>query len=97
MLLPSRNLLFDFVAEASRNSSIRKSLSETYEQNINLLADFLANQNPSLKQKPEESRQAVALLSPYVCTMVSSILGAKNDDLKQAWQQATSDIVHHKI
>jgi hypothetical protein len=75
-----------------------KVFRETYEQNINLLADFLANQNPTLKQKPEESRrQAVALLPLYLGTMASSILGANNDGLRQAWQQAASDIVHHKI
>lgn len=93
-----RSLLFDFVAEASRNASTRERLSETYEQNVNLLADFLARQNFPAKQKPEEShRQAVALLSLYLGVVASSILGANNDDLKQAWLQATQDIVHHKI
>ena len=92
-----RSLLFDFIAEASRNHSIRKTVAETYEQNLSALADFLTNQNPTLRLTPEESRyRAAALLSLYLGVVASSILGANNDDLKQAWQQATMDIVHHK-
>lgn len=93
-----RSLLFDFIAEASRNPSIRRAVSETYEQNVKTLASFLANQNPNLKRKPEESRcQAVSLISLYLGTLASSILGADNDDLKQAFQQSIKVIALSKI
>ena len=92
-----RSLLFDFIGEASRNPSTRITLSETYEQTVKTLTDFLANQNTELKENKALLYQAISLLSLYIGTVASSILSADKDDLKQAWRRATKAIVQMQI
>jgi len=89
-----RNLIFDFMAEATRNPTIRKALSETYEASLRTLMDFLTNTRTGSRLNTEEKRRkAISLLSLYVGILASSALGANTSDLRDAWRQSIKAIL----
>jgi AcrR family transcriptional regulator len=91
-----RSILFEFVAEASRNPATRNAFSEAYEQILTTLTDFLVTENEKLKHNAHDSRcQAISLMSLYIGTIASSILGVDENSLKEAWQRSTKAIIAH--
>jgi AcrR family transcriptional regulator len=90
----SMGLGFDLISEASRNPSIRKILSEEYENILEILIEFLGK--PNIRGSPQDAANtrslSISLIALLFGLMSSLILGTDKTDARKAWEQSVKAI-----
>jgi hypothetical protein len=88
--------ILELIAEASRNPSVKKLLSEAYLRSLKTTSEFLAKRSKKNAAYSAEDvrRLSVGFMMLQLGLLASLALGTHKTDAKLAWQQLTKAIVN---
>lgn len=84
-------LEFEIIAAASRNPTLKKIEKELYENEIEIVSEFLreVKKKGGLAKEFDSPRMARVLVALHRGLMVDLIMDAKKSEVRQAWIEAT--------
>jgi AcrR family transcriptional regulator len=88
--------ILELIAEASRDPSAKKLLTEAYQRDLKTTSEFLAKQSKKNAECTAEDmrRLSVGFMMLQLGLLASLILGTDKTDAKLAWEQLTKAVVN---